>query len=143
MDCPGGSAGKGSAHKAGGLGLIPGSGRSPGGGHGSPLRYSCLNPMDRAAWQAAVHGVAESQTRLTKHSAAGSEKKSEDLQTQRAGRDERGNVDVWGVFTLARAADLAGASKFAVLKGAPHPNFTTVCGSDAHAAVIVRLRKAR
>ena len=35
------------------LGLIPGSGRSPGGGHGNPLQYSCLeNPMDRGAWQA-------------------------------------------------------------------------------------------
>ena len=41
------------------LGLIPGSGISPGGGHGNPLQYSCLqNPMDRKAWQAMVHGVA-------------------------------------------------------------------------------------
>ena len=40
-------------------GLIPGSGRSLGGGHGNPLRYSCLeNPMDRGAWRATVHGVA-------------------------------------------------------------------------------------
>ena len=47
------------------MGLIPGSGRSPGGGHGNPLQYSCLeNPMDRGAWQATVHGVAKSQTRL-------------------------------------------------------------------------------
>ena len=46
-------------------GLIPGSGRSPGGGHGNPLQYPCLeNPMDRGAWQATVHGVAKSQTRL-------------------------------------------------------------------------------
>ena len=45
---------------AGGLGLIPGSGRSPGGGHGNPLQYSCLeNPMDRGAWRATVHGGAE------------------------------------------------------------------------------------
>ena len=44
---------------------IPGSGRSPGGGHGNPLQYSCLeNPMDRGAWQAIVHGVAKSRTRL-------------------------------------------------------------------------------
>ena len=36
-------------------GLIPGSGRSPGGGHGNPLQYSCLeNPMDRGAWRATV-----------------------------------------------------------------------------------------
>ena len=42
-------------------GLIPGSGGSPGGGHGNPVQYSCLeNPMDRGAWKAlVVHGVAE------------------------------------------------------------------------------------
>ena len=42
------------------LGSIPGLGRSPGGGHGNPLQYSCLgNPMDRGAWQATVHRIAE------------------------------------------------------------------------------------
>ena len=46
-------------------GLIPGSGRSPGGGHGNPLQYSCLeNLMDRGAWWATVHGVAKCQTPL-------------------------------------------------------------------------------
>ena len=46
--------------KAGDPGSIPRWGRSPGGGHGNPLQYSCLdNPMDRGAWQATVHGVAE------------------------------------------------------------------------------------
>ena len=45
------------------MGLIPGSGRFPGGGNGNPLQYSCLeNPMDRGDWQATVHGVAKSQT---------------------------------------------------------------------------------
>ena len=45
------------------LGLIPGLGRSPGGGHGNPLQSSCLeNPMDRGAWQATAHGVAERRT---------------------------------------------------------------------------------
>ena len=44
-------------------GSIPGSGRAPGGGHGNPLQYSCLeNPMDRGAWQAMVHRVSKSQT---------------------------------------------------------------------------------
>ena len=63
---PGGSDGKASAYNAGDLGSIPGSGRSPGEGNGNPLQYSCLeNPMDRGAWQAAVHGVAKSQTRLS------------------------------------------------------------------------------
>ena len=56
---PGGSDGKESACDAGDLGLIPGSGRSPGEGNGKPLQYSCLeNPMDGGAWQAVVHGVA-------------------------------------------------------------------------------------
>ena len=45
---------------------IPGSGRSPGGGHGNPLQYSCQeNPMDRGASWATVHGVTKSQMRLT------------------------------------------------------------------------------
>ena len=44
------------------LGLIPGSGRSPGEGNGNPLQYSGLeNPMDRGAWLAAIHGIAESE----------------------------------------------------------------------------------
>ena len=42
-------------------GLIPGLGRSPGGGHGSPLQYSCLeNPMDRGTWRSTVYRVAKS-----------------------------------------------------------------------------------
>ena len=47
------------------IGSVPGSGRSPGGGHGNPLQYSCLdNPMDRGAHQATVHSVTKSQTGL-------------------------------------------------------------------------------
>ena len=58
--------GKESVFNCGRPGLIPGLGRSPGGGHGNPPQYSCLeNPMDRGAWQAAVHGVAKSWTRLS------------------------------------------------------------------------------
>ena len=49
----------------GDMGSIPGWGRSPGGGQGTSLQYSHLeNPMDRGAWQATVHGVAKSWTRL-------------------------------------------------------------------------------
>ena len=63
---PGGSEVKASACNVGDLGLIPGSGRSPGEGKGNPLQYSCLeNPMDRGAWWATVHGVAKSRTRLS------------------------------------------------------------------------------
>ena len=48
---------------AGDAGSVPGLGRSPGGGNGNPLQYSCLeNPMDRGAWWAMVHGVAQSDT---------------------------------------------------------------------------------
>ena len=48
---------------AGDTGSIPGLGRSPVGGHGNPLQYSCLeNPTDKGAWWATVHGVTESQT---------------------------------------------------------------------------------
>ena len=51
--------------KAGDTGSFPGSGRSPGGGHGNPLQYSCLeNPMDIGAWWATVHGVAQIQREL-------------------------------------------------------------------------------
>ena len=47
------------------MGLIPGSRRSPGGEHGKPLQYSCLeNPMERGAWWAIVHRVEESRTQL-------------------------------------------------------------------------------
>ena len=48
---------------AGNMGSPPGSARSPGGGHGNPLQYSCLeNPMDQGAWQAAVHRVTKNPT---------------------------------------------------------------------------------
>ena len=69
MGFPGGTSGKVVKHigkvlaNAGDtrdVGSIPGLGGSPGGGYGDPLQYSCLqNPMDRGAWQASVHRVAE------------------------------------------------------------------------------------
>ena len=56
-------SGKESACNAGVAGLIPGSGRFPGGGHGNPLQHSCLeNPMDREVWQDTGRGVTESDT---------------------------------------------------------------------------------
>ena len=63
---PLGSEANASAHNAGDLGLIPGSGRSPGEGNSNPFQYSCLeNPMDGGAWWATVHGVSKSWTRLS------------------------------------------------------------------------------
>ena len=63
---PCGSDGKESACNVGGLGSIPRLGRSPRGGNGNPLQYSCLeNSMDRGAWWAPVYGVTKSQTQLS------------------------------------------------------------------------------
>ena len=62
-ECLSGKESACNAVAAGDAGSIPGLGRCPGGGHGNPLQYSCLeNPMDRGTWQATVHGVADSQT---------------------------------------------------------------------------------
>ena len=62
---PSGSDGKEPVCNAGDLGSIPGLERSPGEGNGKPLQYCCLeNPMDRGVWQAAVHKVTQSWTRL-------------------------------------------------------------------------------
>ena len=61
QDFPGGSEVKAPPCNVGDLGLIPGSGRSPGEGNGNSIQYSCLeNPMDGGAWLATVHRVAES-----------------------------------------------------------------------------------
>ena len=66
LSFPGGTSGKEFACNTGDVidvCSIPGSGRSPGGGLGNPLQYSCLeNPMDRRAWRATVYGVTKSQT---------------------------------------------------------------------------------
>ena len=63
---PGGSVVEnlpGGAGDPGGTGLIPGLGRAPGGRHGNPLQYSCLeNPKDREAWWATDQSVTKSQT---------------------------------------------------------------------------------
>ena len=57
---------------AGDVGSIPGWGRSPGGGRGSPLQYSCWRiPIDRGAWQATVHRVTKNQTLLKQLSTHG------------------------------------------------------------------------
>ena len=66
MGFSGGSEGKESDCRAGDLGSIPGSGRSPGEGNGYPLQYSCLeNSMNRGAWWAKVHGVTKRWSRLS------------------------------------------------------------------------------
>jgi len=66
MSFPDGSDRKESACNAGDPGSVSGLERSPGEGNGYPFQYSCLeNPMDRGAWQAKVHGVTMSWTRLS------------------------------------------------------------------------------
>ena len=66
MGFPGDSNCKESTCNAGDLGSVPGLGRSPGGGHGHPLQYSCLeNPIDRGAWRATVCWVVKSWTKLS------------------------------------------------------------------------------
>ena len=70
MGFPGGSDGEVSVCNAGDPGSIPGLGRFPGEGNGSPLQYSCLeNPMDTGAWQATLHGVTKEGdiTEVTEH----------------------------------------------------------------------------
>ena len=63
---PGGSVVKNLPANIGDVSLIPGLGRSPGGGNGNLLHHSCLeNPMDRGVWRAIVHEVAKTRTRLT------------------------------------------------------------------------------
>ena len=63
---PGGPGSKAATCTAGHLGPIPGSGRSPGGGNGYPLQYSCLeNPMDRGTWRATVYSATTEVTQRT------------------------------------------------------------------------------
>ena len=62
MGFSGGSDGKESTYNAGDSGLIPGLGRSPGGGHGNTLQYAWRIPMDRGDWCATVHGVTQLDT---------------------------------------------------------------------------------
>ena len=68
LGLPGSASGKEPTCNAGDVrdaGSIPGSGRSSGGGHGNPLKYSCLeNLVDRGAWRVTVHGIAKSRIRL-------------------------------------------------------------------------------
>ena len=87
------------------MGSIPGSGRSPGGGHGNPPQYSCLeNPRDRGAWRASVHRVAKSQTQLKQlNTHAGSQIQIYCFVKEWEGRKEKRqrshHLDLWGVRT--------------------------------------------
>ena len=64
---PGGSDGKKSACNAGDPGSVPGWGRSPGGGNGTPLQYCLENPVDRGTWEATVPGVTKHRARLSNY----------------------------------------------------------------------------
>ena len=63
-----------------GAGRFPGLGRSPEGGHGNPLQYSCLEkPMDKGAWRALIHRVTRSQTQLNRQHSIVKRKKKEKM----------------------------------------------------------------
>ena len=63
---PGGAVVKNLPANAGDVGLIPGSGRSPGEGYGNPLQYSSLeNSMDRGDWRTTIHGISKSRIQLS------------------------------------------------------------------------------
>ena len=67
-DFPRWLSGKESSCNAGNAGSVPGSGRTPGGGNGNPLPYSCLdNPMGSGVWRAIVHDLTKSQTQMSMH----------------------------------------------------------------------------
>ena len=83
------------------MGSIPGWGRSPGGGHGNPLQYSCLeNPMDREAQQAAAPRVTKSQTRLKElacmHTNSGIRKGTGCYRNTKEKSRKSGNSNSWG-----------------------------------------------
>ena len=84
---PGGTSGENSPANAGDVrdtDSVPGSGRSPEGGNGNPLQYSCLeNPMHRGAWRATVHRVAKSRTRLKQLNVHAQRLETEFIQSQR------------------------------------------------------------
>ena len=72
MNLSGVSVVKNPPPNAGDMGLIPGSGKSPGEGNGNPLQYSCPeNPMDRGTWQATVHRVTKESDMTVQNTAAG------------------------------------------------------------------------
>ena len=88
-DFPGDSAGKNPPANAGDMSSIPGSGRSPGEGHGISLQYSCLeNSIDRGAWWVIVHGIAKSWTEL-RYQTTTKIKKQQQQQQQKTLKRER------------------------------------------------------
>ena len=88
-----GDAGDAHAGDVGGAGSIPESGSSPGGGHGNPLQYSCLeNSMGRGSWGITVHRVAKSQTRLSMHTLPPPTHTHEDRKLGFSWREKRGTV---------------------------------------------------
>ena len=94
------------AGDTGDAGSIPGWGRSPGEGNGNPLQYSCLvNPMDRGAWRATIHGIAKSCTWLSMHAGTctyvtGGRTKNDPILWQR--RDQPGCSGGWTLLNKGR-----------------------------------------
>ena len=117
---PGGSDSKESTCNTGDLGSIPELGRSPGGGHGNPLQYFCLeNPMERGAWRATVYRVAKSQTwlkRLSMHARESWEPVTSSLHLRIT--HEQGQGREWGERLLLRPPPRPRTSKS--WEGAPN-----------------------
>ena len=94
---------------AGDAGSIPGSGRSPGGGNGNPLQYSCLeNSVDRWDWQASVHGVAKSwpTTEHSRRQESSKWKPKRDSPSSTAGKNREWKLALASIFLPVKKANL-------------------------------------
>ena len=109
-------------------GSIPGSARSPGGGLGNPLQYSCLeNAMDRRAWRAAVHRVAKSQTRLKQLSMQARTHAEEESYRLKAGREKSPGVELWeAMHSPYRVSSVAPQSSLSKLPDSTNATTLTV-----------------
>ena len=114
------------------VGSTPGSGRSSGGGNGNPLQYFCLeNPMDRGAWQATIHGVAKSQTRLsyTEHKHLKFHSCCSIWQESQDSEGEKVDLELWGLAEAVGLLSRSGWEHMGSLWG-------TICHSLAFVHVI-------
>ena len=122
---PGGSVVKNLPANAGNVGLVPGWGRSPEGGNGSPLQCSCLgNPMNRGAWWSTVYGVAKSQTWLSDwactHNCSTCEGQGPFTWDREAGAWRRVSSCAWALGSLSQMSRVPSQSFVWTLSSFPH-----------------------